>query len=507
MHSVINAWLQSLSTRLDSAKLNALDVDTPDGNISVVPCGDGEYLCKIRFPGNLGSRDIARTSIDHIFTLVQDQVVHGISFPPLYQKPNDDDVEEREGRPDSPYFRQILPEGELRIVAHQDGFIGLLVLPNSLRLLAWSDAFETALDASRQVIHTDATTRMSVRLRGRIRDLKLCSTDGILAHYSTDDLSIFLVPGTPFIDADGLWDAPVNVTVIRRDEEMEYAWTHPSFNALDGHNPVWSDEWSKRSHAAPDTPSRSSPARPHPPGPSPLDPDVVALLHRYLDTLDHTEGPGQSMRRQFAPILRGCAQSGDTDIRGCGRQLRAELVARGGAPLCGSDRAFRLAIAFFHQACPLLVQRVGNRETIFAISELRRGTALAAWLADKLAAHTPPLENRLPQDLADARPNDLVACDDPNVDAPTPLTFDPPPPAPDPASSARSLTARLTPDTDSSIPPPWVDERNTPALAASIARYLGPPNPRTGTVVSQLGTEPPAPPTGPPGAHDPPRLP
>jgi hypothetical protein len=472
MFSVVDAWLRSVSTRLDSAKLNALTVDTPDGTISVVPCDDGEYLCRIRFPGSLGSRDIARTSIDHALALVQDQVTYGISFPPVYHETADDSC------PDSPCFRQILPEGEFRLVPHRDGFIGLLLLPNSLRLLAWSDDLETARDASRQLIHTDTTTRMSVRIRGRIRDLKICSTDGILAHYSTDDLSIFLVPGAPFVDADGLWDAPVTVSVIRRDQKPADAWTHPSLSALDGHNPVWSDEWSSHTHptTAPPTHESATPSR----ASALPDPDVVALLHRYLDTLDNTEGPGKSMRQQLTLLLRGCVQSGTTDILGCGRRLRAELVARGGAPLCGSDRAFRLAIAFFHQACPLLVQRVGNRETIIAISELRRGTALAKWLADTLPAPVPPHENGPPRARA-ARPADFVACDDPNSDvhAPTPLTLDPPPPAPEPTPSARSRATDPTPGLDPSIPAPWIDERNTPALAASVARYLGPPNPRT----------------------------
>lgn len=519
MVPAVDAWLRHLSTRLDSARLTALHVDTPDGNISVLPCANAEYVCRIRFPGQLGERDIARTSIDRALALVQDQVVYGISFPPPYSEPDPGDYAPRDDHADGLVFRQVLPEGELRIVRHHDGFVGLLLLPNSLRLLGWSDDFETARYTSRQLIHTDATTRMSVRIHGRTRDLKLCSVPGVLAYFSTDDLSLLLVPGAPFVNADGLWDAPVTVIVIRGDHKPESAWTHPSFSALDGHNPIWSDEWAHRSHQVADPPplEQPAPARPRAHEPSHLDPDVVALLRRYLDSLDHTEGDGQSMRQQLTPLLHTAAQSSTTDIRACGRGLRAELVARGGAPLKGSDRAFRHAIAYFHDQCPLLVRRTDSRDTVIAFSDLRPGTPLAAWIADKLAAHDPPPRSstdRPPQHSAARHRTVLATCDglhDPHAapdadpdgehDAPTP-----PPREPRPSAG----TQGPPPTTDPAPPPPWVDEHNTLDIAASVAHYLGPPNSRVHAFASQIHAEsrvPPSTPTGPPrppGTPDPP---
>lgn len=470
MFSAVDAWYQHVSSRVDSAKMSALHVETPDGQISVTPCGHGEYLARLRWTGGYGTRDLARASFDRILALVHEQVTYGITYPPLYHERDDDLDLLRDGS----IFRKVLPEGELRIVTHHSGFIGLLVEPNSVRILAWSDEFEIAHEASRRQVHLEQSTRMMVRIRGRLRALRVCSADGILAYYSTDDLSVFIVPGAPFMNSDGVWDAPVAVTVVRADRGAADVRTYPSLCSLDGNEVIWSDEWpldqAPRS-ADPRRPPQHESSAPSQfrasPGASAPDSDVVALFCRYLDTLDHNTGSGQSMRQQVAPLLRACAQSGAADIRACGRHLRATLVERSGLPLCGSDRSFRHAIAFFHHICPLLVRREGKRDTILAFSELRHGTPLAAWLHDKLAPH--PARPRPNEQAPEPTPPVVDNAKPPPVDINEPKASDAGPHrSPVPTSDAPPVVARRT-------VPPWFDEHSSPEVAASIARYLGPP--------------------------------
>ena len=477
--------------------MSALHVEIPDGQLSVTPCGRGEYLARLHWTGGYGTRDLARASLDHIIALVREQVTCGITYPPLYHG-RDNDLELLR---DGSVFRKVLPEGELRLIAHQDGFIGLLVEPNSLRILAWSDEFEIAHEASRRQIHLEQSTRMTIRIRGRLRALKVCSADGILAYYSTDDLSVFIVPGAPYVDSDGLWDAPVTVIVVRSDQSAADVRTYPSLCSLDGNEVIWSDEWpldpAPRS-ADPHRPPQHEPITPSQvrasPSASAPDLDVVALFCRYLDTLDHTVGSGQSMRQQIDPLLRACAHAGAVDIRSCGRHLRATLVERAGLSLSGSDRSFRHAIAFFHHVCPLLVRRKGKRDTLLAFSELRHGTPLAAWLSDKLARDTPPLRPSEPAPEPHTRPvlhNATRASVDPG---------EPKVNVPEPDPSPRP-TSDTPPAAERPLHPPWFDEHSSPEIAASIAFYLGPAAPNAPTLTADSPTAPSvraSVPTGPP---------
>ena len=316
MYSIFEAWDEHISARLAATKLSNLHVELPEGKIHVTPCGGDEYLATIHWPKTGGTREIARTSAPHILSLVHDQMLYGISFPPPYREGETAHELACEGRS----YKRILPEGELRIIPHADGHIGLLLLPDGLRLLGWSEDLESAHETSRRLIHLAKTRRMMVRLRGRIHDLRLCQIDGILGFCVDDDQCVFLVPGASYFNEDGMWDTSIRVIVLRRDEALEHVWTHPSLANLSGNDFVWSDEWPRSARspvldARPRTSShrdrgRDEQTRAHT-VPSPytsIDPRLQRLVCHWLDSLDHSNGDGKAARLELDGLLRACLE-------------------------------------------------------------------------------------------------------------------------------------------------------------------------------------------------------
>lgn len=492
MDSVFEAWDEHISARLGATKLSNFHVELPEGKIHVTPCGGDEYLATIHWPRSGGVREIARTSAQHILSLVQDQLIYGISFPPPYREGETAHELACEGR----IHRRVLPEGELRIVPHADGHIGLLLLPDGLRLLGWSEDLESAHETSRRLIHLAKTRRMTVRLHGRIHDLRFSQIDGILAFCVCDDRCVLLVPETSYFNENGMWDASVRVLVLRRDEALEHVWTHPSLASLSGNDFVWSDEWPRSANSPVDAehPRASwswddegrdaqTRAQTGPRVSTPITPRLQRLVCHWLDTLDHTKGDGKAARVELDGLLRDILMYGAEDIRGCGRGLRDALEQRGGYDLRSSARALRYAIAFFAARCPRLFQRFGKRDTLIALSLLRPGTELACWLEETYGALEPRSGEEDPAEPAspprDDPPGGIHAgahCMEaihvePDAAAPPPFSEHEPPPATSevPASSS-------PPVEESGHEYPWDLDSVPPEVVASVARYLGKPN-------------------------------
>lgn len=523
MYSVFEAWDQHITARLGAAKLSKFHAELPEGKIHVTPCSGDEYLATIHWPNDGGTRDVARATAPQILALVCDQLLFGISFPPPYQDSETAHELKCEGR----IRKRVLPEGELRLIPHGGGHIGLLVLPNALRMLGWSDDLDSAYDISRRLVHVGETRRMLVRFRGRIHELRYSQVDGILAFCVDDNECILLVPGDSFFDRRGMWDTSVRVMVMRRGHDLEHVWTHPSLANLNGNDFVWSDEWprSARSPADAVRPRASSPldrGRDEQPRAEPntipctwIDPRLRRLVCHWLDTLDHTKGDGKAARVELDRLLRDCLEKGAEDIRGCGRRLREDLERRGGFALSCSARALRYAIAYFALTCPQLFQRLGKRDTLIALSQLRPGTELARWLEETYGA----LEPRPEEEVEDQEEREDTAAEPPaplrdalqggfhagaycmeeirvELDAstasppadeqvltpveqvPTPAEHVPAPAehVPTLATSEASSSASSDLPEDAGYDAPWDLNAVPPEVVASVARYLGKPN-------------------------------
>lgn len=507
MDSVFEAWDEHISARLGATKLSNFHVELPEGKIHVTPCGGDEYLATIHWPKSGGVREIARTSAQHILSLVHDQLIYGISFPPPYREGETAHELACEGR----IHKRVLPEGELRIVPHADGHIGLLLLPDGLRLLGWSEDLESAHETSRRLIHLAKTRRMMVRLCGRIHDLRFSQIDGILAFCVYDDRCVLLVPETSYFNENGMWDASVRVMILRRDETLETVWTHPSLASLSGNDFVWSDEWpqsgsSPLDHERPRASrswdgSRDAHTRAQA-GPSPstsIDPRLRRLVCHWLDTLDHTKGNGKAARVELDGLLRDVLMHGSDDIRGCGRGLRHALEQRGGYDLRSSARALRYAIAFFAARCPGLFQRLGKRDTLIALSQLRQGTELACWLEETYGALEPRSGEEEPADPPPAPRTDPPGDIHAGAHCMEAIHVEPDS-ASSPSASEQEPTSSEVPA--SSAPPaeesgheyPWDLNTIPPEVVASVARYLGKPN-------VQERTDPRVPGNAPSGRH------
>lgn len=517
MYSVFEAWDQHITARLSAAKLSKFHAELPEGKVHVTPCGGDEYLATIHWPSDGGTREVARTTAPHILALVQDQLIFGISYPSPYQDSEAAHELKCEGR----IRKRVLPEGELRLIPHRDGHIGLLLLPNALCMLGWSDDLDSAYELSRRLVHLGQTRRMLVRFRGRIHELRPSQVDGTLAFCMDHGQCVLLVPGASFFDKNGMWDVSVRVMVMRGNGDLEHVWTHPSLAKLNGDDFVWSDEWPRSARPAVETvrPRASSPqARGCDEQPRTqsdvtpcmsIDPRLKRLVCHWLDTLDHTKGHGKAARVELDRLLRDCLEKDAEDIRGCGRRLREDLELRGGYALCSSARGLRYAVAYFVAKCPQLFQRLGKRDTVIALSQLRPGTELACWLEEtyggleprpreegvevqdesdgdeETAADPPDPQRETPQgnfhagaycmEKIHVEPDASTAAPPAAEQVPTPAEQAPTPAEQAPAPSTSSPASSDTPE-DAGYESPWDLHAVPPEVVARVAHYLGKPN-------------------------------